>query len=174
MPVRPENLNELEFDVHLFVREGRGATSKLEVDAEQVKNDQQLAFDISPHIVKMLIEYRDCIAPSVIGHRPTRVFVNADGTSKSQSMVALLITSYARKRAGIVLTPHQFRHLAAKNILDANPGAFALVQHLLGHKSLKTTMIYAGINKRRAARHHYALIELAVAAQMPARKRKKD
>ena len=93
MPVRPENLNELEFDVHLFVREGRGATSTLELDAEEVKNDQELAFDIPPHIVKMLVEYRDRIAPSVIGHRPTRVFVNADGTSKSQSMVALLITS---------------------------------------------------------------------------------
>jgi hypothetical protein len=25
MPVRLENLNQLEFDVHLFVREGRGA-----------------------------------------------------------------------------------------------------------------------------------------------------
>lgn len=174
MPVRLENLNQLEFDVHLFVREGRGATSTLELDAEDVKNDQELAFDIPPHIVKMLVEYRDRVAPSVIGHRPKRIFVNADGTPKSQSMVAVLITSYARKRAGIVMTPHQFRHLAAKNVLDANPGAFATVQHLLGHKSLKTTMIYAGINKRRAARHHYALIELAVAAQMPQRKRKKD
>jgi integrase len=174
MPVRPENLNELEFDVHLFVREGRGATSTLEINAEEVKNNEELAFDIPPHIVKMLIGYRDCVAPSVIGHRPTRIFVNADGTPKSQSMVAVLITSYARKRAGIILTPHQFRHLGAKIILDANPGAFSTVQHLLGQKSLKTTMIYAGINKRRAARHHYALIELAVAAQMPQRKRKKD
>jgi integrase len=114
------------------------------------------------------------IAPSVIGHRPKRVFVNADGTPKNQSMVAVLITSYARKRAGIILTPHQFRHLGAKIILDANPGAFPTVQHLLGHKSLKSTMIYAGINKRRAARHHYALIELAIAEQTPQRKRKKD
>ena len=33
-------------------------------------------------------------------------------------------------------------------------------------------MIYAGINSRRAARHHQSLIDKAVAAQMPVRKRK--
>jgi integrase len=174
MPVRSENLNELAFDTHLFVREGHGATSTLELDAEEVKNNEELAFDIPPHIVKMLIEYRDRIAPSVIGHRPTRVFVTVDGTPKSQAMVAILVASYAGKMAGIVVTPHQFRHLGAKTILDANPGAIATVQHLLGHKSLKTTMIYAGINRRRAARHHHALIELAVAAQTPHPKGKKD
>jgi integrase len=174
MPVRSENLCALEFDTHLFVRDGRGATSTLELDAQEVKNDEELAFDIPAHIVKMLIDYRERIAPSVIGHRPKRIFVNADGTAKSRAMVTVLITSYTRKRAGLVLTPHQFRHLAAKNILDANPGAFATVQDLLGHKSLKTTMIYAGINRRRAARHHYALIELAIAEQMPQRKRRKD
>jgi hypothetical protein len=33
-------------------------------------------------------------------------------------MVALLIKSYLARRAGIVLTPHQFRHLGAKIMLD--------------------------------------------------------
>ena len=71
----------------------------------------------------MLIEYRDQIAPKVIGRQPERIFVNADGTPKSQAMVALLIKNTLRKRAGIILTPHQFRHLGAKTILDDQPGA---------------------------------------------------
>ena len=76
----------------------------------------------------------------------------------------------------IVLTPHQFRHLGAKNLLDANPGNFEGVKQLLGHKNSKTPMVYAGINTRRAGRHHYALIEQAVARQMPRprRRRKKQ
>ena len=78
----------------------------------------QLAFDIPPQIAKMLIEYRDRIAPKVIGRRPERLFVNADGTPKSQAMVALLIKNTLRKRAGIGLTPHQFRHVGAKTVLD--------------------------------------------------------
>ena len=120
----------------------------------------------------MLHEYRDRIAPKHIGHRPRRVFVNLGGTPKSQATVSYLISSYSRRRAGIVITPHQFRHLAAKNMLDANPGNFEGVKQLLGHKNIKTTTIYAGINSRRAARHHQSLIDEAVAAQMPVRKRR--
>ena len=173
LPVRPENLWELEFDKHLFVRTEPGATSTFELDSEEVKNDADLGFDIPTHLAKMLHEYRDRIAPKHIGHRPRRVFVNLDGTPKSQATVSYLISSYARRRAGIVITPQQFRHLSAKNMLDANPGNFEGVKQLLGHKNIKTTMIYAGINSRRAARHHQSLIDEAVAAQMPVRKRRR-
>ena len=57
---------------------------------------------------------------------------------------------YAKSRAGITLTPHQFRHLAAKIMLDANSGNFAGVGQLLGHKNSKTTMMYAGIQNSAA------------------------
>jgi site-specific recombinase XerC len=175
MPVRPENLSELAFGVHLFMKEGPGAISTLELSAGEVKNEETgVAFDIPPQIAKMLIEYRDRIAPKVIGHRPERVFVNIDGSRKAQSTVAWLIKTYLARRAGIVLTPHQFRHLSAKNILDAEPGGFETVRHLLGHKNTKTTVnSYAGIDSRRAARHHQHLIERALDAQKPTVRRKK-
>jgi integrase len=171
--VRPENLWLLEFDAHLFVRPGP-AISTLESDPEEVKNNEAIGFDIPPHLAKMLLEYRERIAPKHIGHRPTRLFVNIDGTPKCQQTVTYLIESFARRRAGIVLTPHQFRHLGAKNLLDENPGSFKEVMDLLGHKNLKTTMVYAGMNPRRAARHHQMLIDRAVAAQVPMRKRKRQ
>ena len=173
MPVRTENLSELEFDRHIFLRSAPGATSTLELNPEEVKNNKALGFDIPPHLVKMLLEYRDQIAPAHIGHRPKRLFVLPDGTRKAQGTVAYLICAYARRRAGIKLTPHQFRHLGAKIILDANPGNFAGAGQLLGHKNSKTTMIYAGINSRRAGRHHQALIDKAVARQMPQPKRRR-
>jgi integrase len=173
MPLRPENLTELAFDVHLFMSEGGAATSTLEMPAGEVKNDTELAFDIPRHVAKMLLEYRDRIAPKVIGHRPERLFVNADGTPKSQSTVAWLIKTYLARRAGIFLTPHQFRHLSAKVLLDAEPGSFETVRQLLGHKNLKTTAnFYAGIDSRRAARHHQRLIERALEAQKPMIRRK--
>jgi integrase len=141
--------------------------------AGEVKNDTELAFDIPPHLAKMLIEYRDSIAPKVIGHRPDRVFVNADGSPKSSSTIAWLIKAYLRRRAGIVLSPHQFRHLSAKIMLDAEPGNLETVGQLLGHKNRKTTSnFYAGIDTRRAARHHQRLIERALEPQKPAPRRK--
>ena len=94
--------------------------------------------------------------------------MNADGSPKSQAMVALLIKSYLRKRAGIELTSHQFRHLSGKTILDAEPGNFETVRQLLGHKDLRTTTrFYAGIDSRRAARHHQHLVDRALAEQIP-------
>jgi integrase len=169
MPVRSHNLRELTFDRHVFLHEGAQAISSLEIPADEVKNKTTgLTFDISPKLAKMLIEYRDRIAPRVIGRRPERIFVNADGSPKSQAMVALLIKTYLRKRAGLMMTPHQFRHLGAKILLEDQPGAHELVRQFLGHKNLKTTTdFYAGLNTRRAGLHHQRLIEAAIALGPP-------
>ena len=173
IPLRLQNLVPLTFDVHLFVRAEANAVSSLEIAAPKVKNKTDMAFDIPRRTAKMLIEYRDRIAPKIIGRRPDRLFVNADGSPKSQSTVAWLIKTYAKRRAGVVLTSHQFRHLSAKVLLDAEPGSFETVRQLLGHKSLKTTVgAYAGIDSRRAARHHQHLIEQTLAAR-PLRNRLK-
>ena len=62
------------------------------------------------------------------------------------------------------MTAHQFRHLTAKVILDADPGAYETVRQLLGHRNLKTTVNnYAGFDTRRAGRRHAALIEQELA-----------
>ena len=172
MPVRLKNLATLTFDEHLFMHEGPRSTSSLELSASEVKNRMELAFDIPPQLAKMLIEYRNRIAPKIIGHRPKRLFVNVNGTPKTAWTVAWLIRTYLKRRAGIAISSHQFRHLNAKTLLDAEPGGFETVRQLLGHKSLTTTVAaYAGIDSRRAARHHQRLIEEALAAQKPRRGR---
>jgi integrase len=172
MPIRPQNLWALKFDEHLFLHEGRGAISSLELPAHEVKNRIALAFDIPLHLVKMLVEYRNCLAPKVIGRRPDGVFIKADGTRKNQWAVAWLVRTYIRKRTGLRLSPHQFRHLAAKVVLDAEPGNFETPRQLLGHRSQRMTVnAYAGISSQRAARHHQRLIEQALAEQMPSRAR---
>ena len=167
LPVRLQNLSDLTFDTHLFLNAGAGATSTLELSNGEVKNKRELAFDVPPRLTKMLLEYRDRIAPKILGHRPKRLFVNRDGRPKSSRSIATLVRTYARNRAGLALSPHQFRHLSAKVLLDAQPGAFQIVSQLLGHKNEQTTVnAYAGIDTRRAARHHQRLIEDAIAPQL--------
>jgi integrase len=174
MPLRLQNLTALAFGIHLFMREEVRAISSLELSAAEVKNGTVLAFDIPPKVAKMLTEYRDRIAPKVIGRRPERLFVNVDGTPKSQATVAWLITTNLKRRAGIVLTAHQFRHLSAKVMLDAEPGSIENVRQFLGHKNYKTTTnFYSGIDSRRAGRHHQNLIERALEDQKPAGRRKR-
>jgi integrase len=166
MPIRLQNLTSLAFDIHIFLKDDVRATSSLELPPEQVKNHMAMAFDIPAPIANMLIEYRDHIATRIIGHRPQRLFVNVDGAPKSQATVAWLISTYAYRRAGIVLSPHKFRHLCARVLLDADPGNFEAVKQALGHANYKTTVgSYAGIDSRRAARHHQRLIDRALEAQ---------
>jgi len=168
MPIRLTNLVSLTFDVHLFMREGARAISTLEIPAEEVKNRRALAFDIPPHVAKMLIEYRNTIAPKIIGRRPDKVFVNTDGSQKAPQTVALLIRKVLRKRAGIELTPHQFRHLAARILLDAEPGNFETICQTLGHASRSTTTTaYTGIDTVRAARHYHRILEQTLASAPP-------
>jgi integrase len=170
MPLRLENLASLAFDEHIFLREGPSAISSLELPAGEVKNRIEMAFDIPPQVAKILFEYRNRIAPQIIGHRPTRLFVNADGSPKTKWTVAWTIRTRLR-RAGLVLSSHQFRHVCAKVLLDAEPGAFETVRQLLGHRSLQTTVdAYAGIDSRRAARHHHRLVEKALAGAEPVRR----
>ena len=172
MPIRPQNLWALKFDEHIFLHEGPGAISSLELPATEVKNRTEIAFDIPPRLAKMLIEYRNRIAPKVIGRRPDRLFVKVDGSPKNQEAVSWLIRTYLRKQVGLQLSPHQFRHLGAKVVLDAEPGDFETVRQLLAHKSLQTTVSsYTGISSRRAARHHQHLMEQALASQKPTRGR---
>jgi integrase len=173
IPLRPHNLHGLIFDEHVFLR--GHSTSSLEIPADEVKNKETtLAFDIPPYVAKMLIEYRDRIAPKVVGRRPDRIFVNADGTPKSQAMVALLIKNTLRKRAGIELTTHQFRHLSAKTVLDDQPGAHETVRQLLGHKNMRTTTwFYSGMRTRHAGLHHQRLIDEEIAKRKPYRRGQK-
>ena len=93
------------------------------------------------------------------GTRPDAVFVAWTGRPRTQAAITVAIERTVLRWLGVKLTPHQFRHLVAKIILDANPGAYELVRQMLGHKNMKTTTsFYAGIDTRRAGRAHAELI----------------
>jgi integrase len=57
------------------------------------------------------------------------------------------------------MTPHQFRHVVGKIILDQMPGALSLVSDLLGHKSTETARkFYGGLDQVRAAKSYDKLL----------------
>ena len=139
----------------------RGAASRhsSHSGATKPRTMSPIEFEIPTVLAERLQVYRNEIAPAVIGKRPDAVFVTFTGKPRTQAAIKVAIERTVLRHLGVKITPHQFRHLAAKIDLDANPGAYELVRQLLGHKNLKTTTnYYAGIDTRRAGRAHAELI----------------
>jgi integrase len=159
VPLRMENLAALNFEEHLHWPQGPSKPALVVFNVDETKNGIPLEFEIPTALAERLRAYRNEIAPAVTGKRPDAVFIDWRGKPKGQGSVAATVKKAVRRHLGVRLTPHQFRHLAAKIILDANPGAYELVRQLLGHRSLKTTTnFYAGIDTRRAGRAHAELV----------------
>jgi len=158
-PLRMNNLSSLSFKKHIQWPHGYEKAAWLIIGEDETKNRIPLEFELPQALSKRLADYQRSIAPAVTGIRPTQLFVSWSGQPKSQAAVALTIEKTVLKYVGVRLTPHQFRHLAAKIMLDQNPGAYELVRQLMGHKNMQTTTnFYAGIDTRRAGRAHSELI----------------
>ena len=159
VPIRMENLAALNFEVHLHWPQGHGMPALLVFKDGDIKNRIPLEFEIPTALADRLQVYRNEIAPAVTGKRPEAVFVTWAGKPRTQAALTLAIEKAVLRHLGVKLTPHQFRHLAAKIILDEHPGAYELLRQLLGHKNSKTTTnFYAGIDTRRAGRAHADLV----------------
>jgi integrase len=156
---RIENLAALKFDEHLHWPQGRGKPALFVIRMEETKNESALEFELPTGLSDRLYAFRNEIAPTVIGRRPDALFVSRKGRPRTLRTVAIAIERSVLRHIGLKLTCHQFRHIAAKIVLDANPGAYELVRQLLGHKDMKTTTrFYAGIDTRRAGRAHAQLL----------------
>lgn len=158
-PLRMRNLTALNFDEHIRWPQGQGKPAILVFKSEETKNNVPLEFELPDTLSGRLHDYRNKIAPRVIVRRPDHLFLTWRGKPRTQAAIAVAIEKTVLKYVGIRLTPHQFRHLAAKIILDHNPGAYELVRELMGHKNMQTTTnFYAGIDTRRAGRAHAELL----------------
>src|SRR5829696_7569012 len=159
-PLRIANLSALAFDRTLFLPARADQESLIEIPAAEMKNREPFSITLPPKITAMLRAYRSQVLKGSAKSSTAFLFDNGRGKPKRPTSVSWLIERTIRRHLGIEMTAHQFRHLAAKVILDADPGAYESVRQLLGQRNLATTInYYAGLDTRRAGRHHAALIE---------------
>ncbi len=147
-PVRIENLNHLRLDQHLV---WQGAKLRLIIPAAEVKNSQALDFLLpeatSARVQRYIKDWRCLFLPKSNPY----LFPGRDGKAKDQAALRKQIEKTLWDHAALRLTPHQFRHAAAKIPLDARPGFYEVVRKILGHKSMVTTYShYAGAETQAA------------------------
>jgi len=153
-PIRLRNLCGLRFDRHFDQsRPGRKGVVHLVIPAEAVKNNEPLEFELPASVTRLLTLYRKRHLPGLVDGAPIFVFPGQNGGPKHVVTLSGQIVKAIRRNAGLTMTVHAFRHVAAKLYLDRNPGAYALVSRLLGHKSIQTTLtFYAGFESKAAGR----------------------
>lgn len=147
-PMRIRNLNALRLDQHLIWHD---KCLRIIVPVEEVKNKVALDFLLPEATTERVKRYIDDWRMMFTPGASPYLFPGRKGAAKDCSALRKLITNTLWSHAAIRLTPHQFRHAAAKLLLDRLPGHYEVVRKLLGHKALTTTYAhYAGAETQKA------------------------
>jgi len=111
------------------------------------KGNKSRMVPVLPQVLALVAEYLALCPYRVVADGP--LFVGARGGPLSPRIVQLAM---ARLRGALGLpetaTPHALRHSFATHLLGRG-GDLRAIQELLGHASLSTTQIYAGVDAER-------------------------
>jgi integrase len=158
-PIRLKNLRHLRVDKHLIFGR-RPADITIVIPPDEVKNSVPLEARLPESAGKLINLYLTAYRPLLDNPDSYWLFPGQKpGTPKHDGTLRVQVKDMLWKRCGLDFRPHTFRHAAGKIILDGNPGSYAQVQRLLGHKRLNTTMqFYTGMESKAALAHYDAQI----------------
>jgi integrase len=149
----------LQLDKHILRPSGQKGPAFLCLQPAEVKNEQRIDFELPEGLHRMIDRYAERFLP-ILGGDEGYLFVTGAGTPKGYGTLAYQVCRTIRERTGLVMTMHQFRHLAAKLFLERHPGGYEALRQLLGHKTIETTIrSYAGVQTRQAARLHDQVLQ---------------
>jgi integrase len=152
VPMRLGNLASLDVEKHLI--RSRGGIVNLAIPGREVKNGVDIEAVLPPQTVRLVDAYLERYRPVVLAERSPWLFPGTGANHKTNQSVRDRIVECVKRRCGLLVNPHLFRHIAAKFYLDANPGAYGLIRLVHGHKSVETTtQYYCGMETPAAMRH---------------------
>jgi integrase len=155
-PIRIGNLVGIDLARHIIKSSsGKKPVVRLSIPKGEVKNKREIEFEFPEHLARMLERHVNTYRPQLPGASSSWLFPSTEGGPRLYKLMARQISGIVRTHTGLIITPHQFRHLAGKMFLDGNPVGHETVRQVLGHASLDTTtQYYTGIDQVKAARIH--------------------
>jgi integrase len=146
-PMRIGNLATLRIDRHLVRPEGPKGPVIIALTADETKNGRPHEYPLPSETVRKLDRYLADYRPALLTSPEVPwLFPDRHGHHKSTITISGSITDRIFRETGLKITPHQFRHLAAKLILAARPAEYELARQVLGHRHVSTTVnFYAGM-----------------------------
>jgi hypothetical protein len=137
LPLRIDNLAGLRLDRHIH---RIGDKTLLVIPGQETKNSNPIEAELPSDVARLLDLYVRHYRPRLLTAPSPWLFPGENGQRRSTGGFGVQLSTLIRREVGVTMTPHQFRHLAAKLYLDRHPGDHETVRRLLGHKSLVTTM----------------------------------
>jgi integrase len=162
IPLRLENIRTLRFDKHLHRADpARGLITGILISEDETKTEDQIVASVAPELGAMMEAWIRHFRPSNAADGCPYLFAG-HGTGMNPMCPQALrdaVRQTTLRYLGVAITPHQFRHLAAKRYLRAYPGHYEAVRQMLGHKSVETTRrSYAGSDLDATMARHDALL----------------
>lgn len=157
MPVRAANLVGLHLDRHIQrTRAGKKGIVHIVIPGHEVKNGEDLEFELPSELVRLLDLYLRDFHPRLSEEPSPWLFPGrAPGKHKAIMTLGEQVKKQVFKTTGLHVNLHLFRHICAKLYLDRMPGGYEVVRRLLGHRSSETTTrFYAGMEGKSAGRHY--------------------
>lgn len=154
-PMRASNLAALTLDKSICRPQGKNSDIILVINPDDMKNSIPMEYLLPKCSTALLDNYLQYYRPALCAKPDNQwLFPGRTASHKSTSHLCAQLKQTIYKYTGLTITVHQFRHLAAKLYLDANPGSYELVRRVLGHTSIKTTTnFYTGMETQQAAKH---------------------
>jgi len=158
--LRSGNVVALDLDRHVLKGASPAAPIHLLIDGEEIKNGEEFRGQLSPGtacIWKLYVgKYRN-----IHMQQPCSwLFPRADGSHWTQQAASCDVMGICDKWLGLDVNPHLVRALIGKIILDEYPGGHAVVQQVLGHTQLNTTVgYYAATRPAEARRLYHEILE---------------
>lgn len=156
LALRLENLCNLRIDQHLRRSDPRrGLITAIHIPGEETKNGRSITAPVPRATGRLLDEWIKHYRPHLATPGSPYLFPGQGTASKPITHQAMrdAIKRATGDHVGVVLSPHQFRHVAANRLLTEYPRAFETVSQLLGHASSATAIRhYSGTDQEAAAR----------------------
>ncbi len=157
--LRIKNLREIRLDTSL---RRVGSQTYLRVPGNQVKNGVELEHLLPAATVQLLEEFIATHRPLLPGREGLYLFSGLHGGPKSDGAMRAAVSDAICRHTGLTLSPHLFRHIIAKVVVEADPGLYVAVSRHLGHRSINTTLgSYLGTETRAASRHLHRILDEA-------------
>jgi len=152
--LRSGNVAALDLERHV-IRGGMLDCVNLVIPGDEIKNGRGFTGPLTPSTARIWRLYLEKYRAIHMRKPCDWLFPRHDGSHWTQHEAYVDLKDACDKLFGLDVTPHLIRALVGKIVLDHYPGGHAIVQQVLGHKQLSTTVAYYAVTRQTTARAVY-------------------